>query len=97
MLHNSPLLSSALHLCSLLYITTCTTALTAQVDSNSINTSDRRTDNTVTVVCGHDAAQEMQKHCGMYNYTRALIIFHDCVCSSAVFRRFFKDGAKLAK
>ena len=30
MLHNSPPLSSALHLCSLLYITACTTALTVQ-------------------------------------------------------------------
>ena len=68
-LYNSPPLSSALHLCSLLYITACTTALTAQVDSDSVNTSDRRTDNTVTVtvVCGHDAVQETQANHAMYN------------------------------
>ena len=58
MLHNSPPLSSALHLCSLLYITACTTALTVQVDSDSVNTSDRKTDSTVTVTacCGHGLA-----------------------------------------
>ena len=57
-LHNSPPLSSALHLCNLLYITATTTALSVQVDSDSVNTSDMRTDNTVTVTasCGHGLA-----------------------------------------
>ena len=50
-----------------LFITATTTALIAQVDSDSVNTSDSRTDSTVTVTvaCGHDAAQENR---GMYKY-----------------------------
>ena len=32
-----------------------------QVGSASINTTDRMIDNTITVVCGHDAAQETNK------------------------------------
>ena len=62
------------------------------MDSDSVNTSDRRTDNTVTVVCGHDAVQETQANHAMYNDVSTLM-FHD-VRSSAVLR-IFKDGARL--
>ena len=46
-----------------------------QVGSASINTTDRMIDNTITVVCGHDAAQETHTNLGMY-YTQVDIMFH---------------------
>ena len=62
----------------------------------SINTSDRRTDNTVTVTeaCGHDAVQETQTNRGMYIRTMAQVhnMLHDCVCSSAAFRTSSRMG-----
>ena len=65
------------------------------MDSDSVSTSDRRTDNTVTVTvdCVHDAVQEMQTNHAMYNIMSTYIMFHD-VCSSAMLRNF-KDGARL--
>ena len=66
-----------------------------QVDSDSVNTSERMTDNTVTVTvgCGHDAVQEMQTNHAMYNYMSTYIMFHDVHSSSML--RNFEDGARL--
>ena len=60
-------LQSLVHHC-MHYCTDC--------DSDSVNTIDRRTNNTVTVTCGHDAAQEMQTNRWMYNYINLAHVVH---------------------
>ena len=63
------------------------------MDCDSVSTSSKKTDNTVTVTCPVDMM--LNRRTVECTITRVHTLFHYCVCSSAAFRSFFKDGARL--